>query len=221
MRTSSLALLAAAFTLACADAPTSTLLEPAGASLNLGKAPPPWALIDGEILTDGGGATLARLSLSRSGEGSALMSHGVATTATYQAWLLVTPGNQTQLLRFTNGGTAQFSNGAMLRNVNGKVAGHGSVTVDGHTYELSTITYFTANADCVTTGYTGGCATFGAADGSISSTGTSTWTGILSNNGGGPDWVFPPGWGDCYPTGCVCVDCAIIGSYDTKSGRRR
>lgn len=222
MRSTSITLLAAAFMLACADAPTSTLLEPEAASMSLGKAPPPWALIDGEVTTDGGGALLAGLSLSRSGDGPAVMSHAGANTATYKAWLLVTPGNQAKLLRFTEGGTATFSNGAMITKINGKVSGRGTMTVSGHTYELSAVTNFEADGECATTAfnYAGPpCATFSAGDGSFSSTGA-VWTGILSNDGGGRD--FPPGWGDCGKVwDCVCVtECYVIGSYEGKGGRR-
>lgn len=214
MRTSSITLLAAAFTLACADAPTSTLLEPTGTSTSLGKAPPPWALIEGELLTDGEGATFARLSFSRSaGEGAAVMSHAGGTAATFKAWLLVTPGNQAKLLRFTEGGTATFSNGAMLTNINGKVSGRGTVTVGGHTYELSSVTEFDASGECAQTAwnYDGPvCASF---EGEGFSSDASVWTGILSNNGGGP------GWDGCDSFECVCINCEDIVT-NSKRGRR-
>lgn len=211
MRSSSIALAATAFMLACADAPTSPLLEPATPSFD-GKAPPPWALISGEITTDGDGALLSALSLSRSADGPAVMSHAGGNTATYRAWLLVTPGDHVALLRFIDGTNVTFSNGAMLSNVNSKVSGRGTMTVGGHTYALSAVTSFTADDDCVTTGpYTGpGCVTFSAGDGSFSSTGVSTWTGVLSNDGGGGrDFDFPPGWGDCRFFDCACIDCVI------------
>lgn len=220
MRPSSIALIVATFMLACADAPTSTLLEPQGASMSLGKAPPPWALIEGEVTTDGSGEILASVSFSLSGDGPAVMSHG-GSAATYRAWLLVTPGNHAALLRFTAGGTATFSNGAMISKVNGKVSGRGTMTVGGHTYELSAVTEFDANGECATTPWdTDGpfCASFSAGDGSFRSE-ASVWTGILSNDGGGRDFDFPPGWDWCKREGCVCVECEIT-TFGTKGGRR-
>lgn len=226
MRSTSITLLAAAFVLACADAPTSTLLEPEAPSMALGKAPPPWALIEGEVTTDGSGeVALASISFSLSAtDGAAVMSHGVGSTATYQAWLLVTPGNQAKLLRFVNdpNKTATFSNGAMITKINGKVSGRGTMTVSGHTYELSAVTQFEADGECATSAYNYSgppCATFSAGDGSFSSAG-SVWTGILSNDGGG-GFDLPPGWDGCGITvDCVCVNCEIIGSYSGKGGRR-
>lgn len=188
MRSSFVALAAAAFMLACADAPSAPLLQPEAANLNVGKAPPPWALIEGALTTDGGGEIAASLSFSRiAADGGATMSHGVVSAATYRAWLLVTPGNQAALLRFTDGGTATFSKGAMITKVNGKVSGKGTMTVAGHTYDLSAVTVFTADGDCATTPYNAGgpsCATFSAGDGSFSSKG-SVWTGVLSKDGVG------------------------------------
>ena len=218
MRSSSIALAAAAFVLACADAPTSPLLQPGIPSFD-GKAPPPWALISGTLTTDGGGEVLASVSFSRSADGPARMSHA-GNTATYRAWLLVTPGEQAALLRFIDGTNVTFSNGAMLSNVNDKVTGRGTMTVGGHTYELSAVTSFEANGECATTpwDYDGpSCASFSAGDGSFSSAG-SVWTGVLSNDGGG-NFDFPPGWDVCKPDGCVCVDC-VITHTDTKKGRR-
>lgn len=218
MRSTYLPLAAMAFVVACTDAPTVPVLQPDAPNLSLdGRAPPPWALINGELTTDGDGALLS-LSFSRSADGAAVMSHAGSNTATYQAWLLVTPGNQANLLRFTNGGTAQFSNGAMLSNVNGKISGKGTMTVDGHTYELSAVTIFTADADCVRIEeYDGpGCATFSAGDGSFSSTG-SVWTGILSNTGGNGSGS-PPGWDDPCDFECVCINCVTT---TESNGKRR
>lgn len=211
MRSPLAALAAAAFMLACADAPSAPSLEPGAANLFAGKAPPPWALIEGEVSTSGDGSLQSRVSFSISGDGGAIMSHG-DDAATYRAWLLVTPGNQAKLLRFTEGGTATFSNGAMLSNVNGKISGRGTMTVDGHTYQLSAVTAFEANGECATTAwdYDGPiCASFSAADGSFSSE-ASVWTGTLSNNGGGP------GWDGCDTFDCVCVNCEV----STSGGQR-
>lgn len=228
MRAPLLPLLALTFVLACADVPTTPLVQSpqAGFTLVEGKAPPPWAEISGEITTSGDGAILSMSPLlSRAGAGDASFSHiAGGEAATYVGWLLVTPGDHAAILRFAEGGTnVTFSGGAAIMKVGDKVSGRGTMTVGGHTYDLSAVTEFDANGECATTAwdYDGpSCASFSAGDGSFSSEG-SVWTGVLSNDGGGPDWVFPPGWGDCSPTGCVCADCAIIGSYDTKGGRRR
>lgn len=177
-------------------------------------------MIFGEVTTDEG--ALLSVSLSRTADGPALLSHS-GNVATYRAWLLITPGEQATLLRFIDGTNVTFSNGAMLSNVNTRVSGRGTMTVGGHTFELSAVTSFTADDDCVTAGpYTGpGCVTFSAGDGSFSSQGVSTWTGILSNDGG-RDFDFPPGWDWCRRGGCGCINCVdgggleIIGSYDTK-----
>ena len=191
MRTS-IALVATAFVLACADAPTTPLLQPDVPSFVLGRAPPPWALIEGEITTDGSGGILSRISLSRSVDGGALMSHGGSNTGVYRAWLLVTPGGRTSMLRFVeSGGNVTFSKGATISNVNGKVTGKGTMTLGGHTYQLSSVTEFEANGECATTPWdTNGpsCASFSAGDESFSSEG-SVWTGTLSNDGEGFDEV--------------------------------
>lgn len=221
MRSSSVVLAAAAFMLACADAPSAPLLQPTAANLELGKAPPPWALIEGEVSTDGSGAILTRVSFSRiASDGGATMSHDVPGAATYRAWLLVTPGNQAALLRFTEGGTATFSNGAMITKVNGKVSGRGTMTVDGHVYQLSAVTDFDANGECATAPYDyegPSCASFGADDGSFSSE-ASVWAGILSNDGGG-NFDFPPGWDWCKREGCVCINCEV--TTTNGKGQRR
>ena len=218
MRLPTIALAAAGFVLACADAPSAPLLQPEAASFSDGKAPPPWAMIEGAVTTDGSGGILASVSFSRSADGPAVMSHN-GNAATYRAWLLVTPRNHAALLRFTAGGTATFSNGAMISKVNGKVTGRGTMTVGGHTYELSAVTDFQANGECAGTPFDEdgpSCASFSAGDGSFSSAG-SVWTGILSNDGGG-NFDFPPGWDVCKPDGCVCVDCVI--TTGGKQGRR-
>lgn len=189
MRSSFIALVAIAFALACVDAPTTPPLQPDAPSFAIGKAPPPWALIEGEITTDGSGSTLTRLSLSRVAGGGALMSHS-GNAATYRAWLLITPGNQATLLRFTEGGTATFSNGAMISKVNGKVSGRGTMTVGGRKYELSAVTELSGDGDCTTAPWDHAgpsCASFSADDGSFSSEG-SVWTGVVSND---PDGVAP------------------------------
>lgn len=223
MRSKYLPLAALALAVGCADAPMAPLPEPGPASLALeGRAPPPWALIEGQLTTDGSGEDIivAGATLSLSFDGSALMSHTAGgNTATYRAWLLVTPGNQAKLLRFTEGGSnVTFSNGAMISNVNGKVSGRGTMTVGGHSYDLGAVTDFDANGECATApwDYDGPvCATFSADDGSFSSTG-SVWTGELSNDGG-RDFIFPPGWGGCGRIfDCGCIDCFIIDSYNTK-----
>ena len=215
MRTPLIALAAAAFMLACADAPSAPLLQPEAANFNLGKAPPPWALIEGEVTTDGSGTALASVSFSRvAADGGATMSHSAPGVATFRAWLLITPGNQAALLRFTEGGTATFSNGAMLSNVNGKVSGRGTMTVDGHVYQLSAVDDFTANRDCMNAPGAGpSCVTFDDDEGSFSSS-ASVWTGTLSNDGGGREFD------GCKEFDCVCVDCFIIGTNGGKGGRR-
>ena len=214
MRSTYVALVAAAFMIGCADAPSAPSLEPGAANLFLGKAPPPWALIEGEVTTSGDGSLQSRVSFSIAGDGGALMSHG-DDVATYRAWLLVTPGNQVKLLRFTEGGSATFSNGAMLSNVNGKISGRGTMTVDGHTYQLSAVTEFEANGECAATAwdYDGPiCAEFSAGDGSFSSE-ASVWTGTLSSDGGGK------GWDSCDTFDCVCVNCEVSVTGG-KGGRR-
>ncbi|MGI8618999.1 MAG: hypothetical protein ACR2L6_07895 [Gemmatimonadaceae bacterium] len=219
MRSPYIALAAAAFMLACADAPSAPLLQPGAANLNIGKAPPPWALIEGEVTTDGSGALLTRVSFSRSAaDGGARMSHS-GNVATYRAWLLVTPGNQAALLRFTEGGTATFSNGAMITKVKGKVSGRGTMTVGGHSYELSAVTVFNANGECATTPNAGpSCADFSAPNGYFRSE-ASVWTGILSNDGGGGNFDFPPGWDGCQRWDCVCINC-VDTNIGGKGGRR-
>lgn len=192
MRPSSIALVATAFALACADAPTTPLLQPASPGFTLGKAPPPWALIEGEIITDGTGDILTSLSFSRLGEGGALMSHSVTNTGVYRAWLLVTPGGRTAMLRFVeDGANVTFSRDAMISNVNGKVSGRGTMTVGGHTYDLSAVTEFEADADCAMAAWDQdgpSCASFSAGDESFSSEG-SVWTGVLANDGDGMEAV--------------------------------
>lgn len=182
MRSPFIPLLAVAFIVACADVPTTPLLQPGDP--NFDNPPPPWALIEGILSTDGG-SSLARFSRVAGG-GAAGMSHSPeGTTARYRAWLLVTPGGQAALLRFTEGGTATFSKGAMITKVNGKVSGRGTMTVGGHTYDLGAVTTFTANSECATTPYDGpSCASFSSGDGSFRSQG-SVWTGVLSKDAGG------------------------------------
>lgn len=177
-----------ALMLACADAPTAPLLQPVGgASLVIGKAPPPWALIEGEITTDGGGTTLSLSpAFSVSGVGNSSFSHSAGgNTAVYVGWFLVTPGGHTTILRFAEGGTnVTFSTGAAIMNVNGKVSGKGTMIVGGRTYELSAVTEFEANRDCalVPWDYQGpSCASFSAGDDSFSSEG-SVWTGLLTTD---------------------------------------
>lgn len=199
MRSLSVALVASAFAVACADSPSAPLLQPDGASFTLGKAPPPWALIEGELTTDGGGEVAAAGALSsRSGGGGEVsFSHSTGgNTATYRAWLMVTPGGKSLLLRFTDGGTATFSTGAMIMKVNGKVTGKGTMIVGGHTYDLGAVTNFTADGECATTPYDEGgppCASFSAGDGSFSSQ-ESVWTGVVSSDGTGSGSV-----GSCTP----------------------
>ena len=212
MRSRYVPLAAMAFVVACADAPTAPLLQPDVANFALdGRAPPPWALIEGTLETDGSGELTASFSRIAS-DGAATMSHDGSGVATYRAWLLVTPGNQAQLLRFTEGGTnVTFSNGAMLSNVNGKVTGRGTMIVDGHLYQLSAVTQFEANGDCATTPWDEDgplCASFSAGDGSFSSE-ASVWTGILSNDGGNQN-PGPP-FDDCLKCVIVCPDCVYIG----------
>lgn len=190
MRSSSIALAAAAFALACADAPTTPLLQPSSPGFTLGKAPPPWALIEGEITTDG--AILTSASLSRIADDGALMSHSGTNMGVYRAWLLVTPGGRTAMLRFVeDGANVSFSKDAMISNVNGKVSGRGTMTVGGHTYDLSAVTQFDADPECALAAWDENgpsCASFSAGDESFSSSG-SVWTGVLSNDGGGLEGV--------------------------------
>lgn len=213
MRSRFIPLVGVAFIVACADGATAPLLQPGQPSYD--NPPPPWALIEGEVTTDG---ALLGLSFSRSADGPAVMSHAGSNTATYRAWLLVTPRDHAAFLRFTNDGTAKFSNGAMISKVNGKVSGRGTMTVSGHTYELSAVTQFDANGDCGTApwDYEGpSCASFSADDGSFSSTG-SVWTGILSNTGKGGKG--PPPDDGCGEFECVCVNCVTI---TDSNGKRR
>lgn len=185
MRLSSIALAATTLALACVDAPTTPTLEPGSPSFVLGKAPPPWALIEGEITTDG---AFASVSMSRVANGGALMSHAGGSTARYRAWLLVTPGGKVSMLRFVETGTnVTFSKGSTISNVNGKVTGKGTMVIGGHTYGLDAVTEFTADADCALAAWDQSgpaCATFSAGDDSFSSEG-SVWTGVLANDGEG------------------------------------
>ena len=183
---SSFALVATAFVFACADAPTVPLQQAGSPSFDLGKAPPPWALIQGELTTDGTGEILASVSMSRIGGDGALMSHSGSNTVVYRAWLLVTPGGQVAMLRFVETGTnVTFSSDAMIRNVKGKVSGQGTMIVGGHTYDLGAVTQFEADADCALAAWDvsgPSCASFSAGDESFSSEG-SVWTGVLANDG--------------------------------------
>lgn len=206
MRRSLIASLVAVFALACADAPSAPSLEPMAPNFAVGEAPPPWALIEGDVTTDGSGASLS-LSFSRSGDGSARLSHGVPSTATYRAWLLVTPGEQAALLRFIDGTNVTFSNGAMITKVttkgNTKVSGRGTMTVDGDVYELSSVTDFNAYREC-TTALGARCADF---DGEgFSSAGPATWTGRLSSDGGNGG---PPNWDGGKPGNGPPIDCGF------------
>ena len=190
MRSRSIALVATAFVVACADAPTTPLLQPESPGFVLGKAPPPWALIEGEVTTDG--AVLSIANLSRIASDGALMSHNGSNTGTYRAWLLVTPGGRNAMLRFVENGTnVTFSRDAMIRSVNGRVSGTGTMTVGGHTYDLSAVTEFEADADCALAAWDDSgpsCASFSAGDESFSSEG-SVWTGVLANDGEGMEAV--------------------------------
>ena len=188
MRFSSIALVATAFALACADVPTTPLLEPGSPTFGLDNPPPPFALIEGVITTDGSGDILSSVSLTRVAEGGALMSHSGVNTGVYRGWLLVTPGGRTAILRFAEGGkNVTFSKGATISKTNGKVTGRGTVTVGGHTYDLRAVTEFEANGDCGAAPWDisgPSCASFSAGDGSFTSP-ASVWTGTLSNDGEG------------------------------------
>lgn len=199
MRSPFLPLAAVIFVLACADAPTAPLVQPPiGGLQEVGKAPPPWAEISGEITTDGGVLSLSP-AFSRAGSAGASFSHAAGgNTAVYVGWLLVTPGGQMAILRFAEVGTnVTFSRGAAIMKVNGKVSGRGTMTVGGHAYELSAVTEFEANGECATTAWDHdgpSCASFSAEDDSFSSEG-SVWTGVLSND---PD-------GSAGSPGCTAV----------------
>ena len=193
MRLPSVALVATAFALACADAPTTPLLhQPDSPTFRLDYPPPPFALIEGVITTDGTGDILASLSLSSVAEGGALMSHSGADAGVYRGWLLVTPGGRTAILRFAEDGqNVTFSKGATISKTNGKVTGRGTVTIGGHTYDLRAVTEFEANGECASTPWDANgpsCASFSAGDESFSSQ-LSVWTGTLSNDGEGFDGV--------------------------------
>ena len=188
MRSPFIPLVAVIFAMACVDVPTAPLVQPPdGGLLVLGKAPPPWAEISGEITTDGEGSLLSLSPLfSGAGTGGPSFSHSVGgNTGTYVGWLLVTPGGQTTILRFAAGGNnVTFSSGAVIMKVNGKVSGRGTMTVGGHKYDLSAVTEFQANGECASTpwDYDGpSCASFSAGNDSFSSEG-SVWTGVLSND---------------------------------------
>lgn len=211
MRSSPILLVVAAVVVGCADAPTAALLQPEAARFELGKAPPPWALIQGELITDDGELSAARFS--RTADGVAAFSHAGTGAATYSGWLLVTPGDNAAILRFTNEGSynVTFSNGAMIMNVNGKVSGKGTMTVDGHTFQLSAVDQFTANGECATTAYDYDgpiCASFSDDQGSFSSE-ASVWTGVLSNDGG-------KRWDGCTDFDCVCINCEV----STTTGKK-
>lgn len=221
MRSRLFPLLVVAFTVACADVPTGPPTQPPNGFLAFdGKAPPPWAEISGEITTDGDGILLSLSPLlSRVGAGGASFSHIVGgDAATYVGWLLVTPGEQAAILRFAEGGAnVTFSSGAAIMEVKGKVSGRGTMTVGGHLYYLSSVTKFDFDGDCATTPWEGWCASF---EGDGFSSEASVWTGVLSSDGGGPDFEFPPGWDYCRHNDCVCIDCWDVVTHDLK-GRGR
>lgn len=222
MRSPLAPLVAVAFMVACADGVTTPLLQPGGPNF-YDNPPPPWAEVEGDVSTNGGGTAASILPLfSRAAPGGMSASHFPGGNAgTYRGWLLVSPGGQAKILRFAEGGTnVTFSNGARIMKVNGKVSGHGTMTVGGHSYDLSLVDEFEANRECATASwnYEGpSCASFSAEDDSFSSQG-SVWTGVLSNDGG-RDFDFPPGWGDCKRNDCFCINC--VDAISVTSGRGR
>lgn len=183
MRSPLIPLVAVAFIVACADGVT-TPLQP-GEPNFYDNPPPPWAEISGDILTDGGTSLSIAPLMSRSAPGSPSATHVGGPIATYKGWLLVSPGGQASILRFAEGGTnVTFSKGARIMKVNGKVSGAGTMTVGGHSYNLSLVDEFDANGACATAAfdYAGPpCASFSAEDGSFGSQGA-VWTGVLSND---------------------------------------
>lgn len=183
MRSPLIPLVAVAFIVACADGVT-TPLQP-GEPNFYDNPPPPWAEISGDILTDGGTSLSIAPLMSRSAPGSPSATHVGGPIATYKGWLLVSPGGQASILRFAEGGTnVTFSKGARIMKVNGKVSGAGTMTVGGHSYNLSLVDEFDANGACATAAfdYDGPpCASFSAEDGSFGSQGA-VWTGVLSND---------------------------------------
>lgn len=220
MRSPFIPLVAMAFTVACADGVTTPLLQP-GEPNFYDNPPPPWAEISGEIITDGGTLLSIAPLMSRSAPDGPRATHAGAPTATYRGWLLVSPGDRAAILRFADGGTnVTFSNGARIMKVNGKVSGHGTMTVGGHSYALSLVDEFEANRECATSpwNYEGpSCASFSAEDDSFSSE-ASVWTGVLSNSGG-RDFDFPPGWDGCRNNDCVCINCTDFSSVTNGRGR--
>src|SRR5687768_3361147 len=141
MRRSPFLMLAAVVALACADTPSSPLLEPQMPSFDKGGAPapapdyppPPFAIIEG------GGTTAENIAF------------------TYIANFFVNkPGNVAWVM-FT-GGSATFSNNARIVSVNGNVSGFGTMTVGGTTYQLNTVNEFGFNGNCTVT--RGSCASF-------------------------------------------------------------
>lgn len=183
MRSPFIPLVAVAFIVACADVPTTPLLQPGEPSFD--NPPPPWAEVSGDVTTDGGSSLSIAPLMSRSATGGPSATHVGGPVATYKGWLLVTPRGQASILRFADGGTnVTFSKGARIMKVNGKVSGTGTMTVGGHSYDLSLVDEFDANGECATAAwdYDGPpCASFSAEDGSFSSQG-SVWTGVLSND---------------------------------------
>lgn len=168
MRRSYLGLAALVFAAACTDgpvAPVPTEKAPQMASFfTFDNPPPPWAIISGEASANN-------------------------EAFSYVGWVFINrPGNVAWLM-FRNGGTATFSAGARLMNVNGKVVATGTVTVGSNSYDLSGITSFSVDRSC-TNGSTA-CVTFG---GGGFSSGRAVWTGELANtrirkpgDGGGDD----------------------------------
>src|SRR5688500_12765361 len=154
MRRTPFLMLAAVFALACADSPSSPMLEPQGPSFDRAPVPdyppPPYAIISGD------GTTAENVAF------------------TYIANFFVNkPGNVAWVM-FT-GGSATFSNNARIMSVNGNVSGFGTMTVGGRTYQLNTVSDFDFNGNCTVT--RGSCASFEGAGFSSSS---STWTGQLA-----------------------------------------
>src|SRR5688572_26177527 len=133
---SPLLLLGAALLVACADAPTTPLLEPFGPRFGEyeGDPPPPWAIAEGDVNT---------------GTGS----------ATYSAAFLVNPPGTIAWLRFRSGTGVTFSANAAIMSTNGTVKGTGTFVVGGTTYQLSSVSTFAYDASC-TTNRAASCASF-------------------------------------------------------------
>ena|SRR5687768_2299046 len=183
MRRTPILMLAAVFALACADTPSSPMLEPAVPSFDRAPVPdyppPPYAIITGDVSTE-------------------------HEAATYTANFFVNkPGNVAWLM-FTGGTGVTFSQGARIMSVNGNVSGFGTMTIGGSTYKLNTVSDFDFNGNCTST-VRGSCASF---EGEGFQSFGSAWTGQIAGrpifkpggkpgDGGGGEVCIPDATGEC------------------------